>query len=85
MIDKALEKDTDLRYQSAAEMRADLKRLKRDSDASRGSGTHAQSWRRIDRTLASQTVCAGRARRPRIFPVAACWWTTPDSTKRAPD
>jgi non-specific serine/threonine protein kinase len=32
---KALEKDSDLRYQTAAELRADLKRLRRDLDANR--------------------------------------------------
>lgn len=36
---KLLEKDRDLRYQSAAELRADLKRLKRDTDSTQAVST----------------------------------------------
>ena len=41
IVIKALEKDRELRYQHASEMRADLKRLKRDSDSGRSAGIRA--------------------------------------------
>jgi Tol biopolymer transport system component len=45
MINKALEKDRDVRYQHASDLRADLKRMKRDTD----SGRSAASGRLVEK------------------------------------
>jgi serine/threonine protein kinase/tetratricopeptide (TPR) repeat protein len=42
-INKALEKDRGLRYQSASDMRADLQRMKRDSDSGKSVITSAET------------------------------------------
>jgi serine/threonine protein kinase/sugar lactone lactonase YvrE len=53
IINKALEKDRDLRYQSAAEVRTDLKRLRRDTSSGRISSSGTRSTQEPAPELAS--------------------------------
>jgi eukaryotic-like serine/threonine-protein kinase len=69
IVNRALEKDRDLRYQSAAEMRSELKRLKRDTDSSRSgaAGTETSSAPR-----SSAAILLGEARKhKRILALAS--------------
>jgi serine/threonine protein kinase/Tol biopolymer transport system component len=67
ILNKALEKDQDVRYQSAADLRADLKRLKRETESSRVAAVSAPSTNRLGRRL----LWAGLA----LLALIAIGWT----------
>ena len=75
IINKALEKDRNLRYQHASDMRADLQRLKRETDSSRSARlaaadeqevavTEPPSARRKAVSSSTEPAAAGGWRRP---------------------
>jgi Tol biopolymer transport system component len=79
IINKALEKDGDIRYQHASDLRADLKRLKRDMDSGRAAAAPYEPqpptaaadrrfrWRWVIALAATAVVAMG-------FGVASLYW-----------
>jgi serine/threonine protein kinase/tetratricopeptide (TPR) repeat protein len=74
IIFKALEKDPDMRYQTASEFRTDLKRLKRDTDSGRSAGrprvAEPSDYVPARSSQARQDVPPGQARQTSV-PLAA--------------
>jgi eukaryotic-like serine/threonine-protein kinase len=69
IINKALEKDREVRYQHASDLRADLKRLKRDSDSGRTATPRAATrWFNWSHTRLV-AICA-----PAVILVAFVFW-----------
>jgi serine/threonine protein kinase/TolB-like protein len=77
IVSKALEKDRNLRYQSAADLRSDLTRLKRDLDSGRASAIHvpvtAESGSRTSTQLSAVSPAASlsQSRKLLIFGLSA--------------
>jgi len=71
IVNKALEKDRDLRYQHAADMRADLQRMKRDMDSGRAA------------SISSGTVPIAQESAP-ARPTAAAAAPPPEPAKTSP-
>jgi serine/threonine protein kinase len=69
VINKALEKDCDLRYQHASDLRGDLRRLMRDSDSSRAP---------------TSGEAAAIAPHRRVWPAIGVAWLARTEFRRAP-
>jgi eukaryotic-like serine/threonine-protein kinase len=79
IINKALEKDRDLRYQAASDIRTDLKRLRRDTDSGRiSSSTGSRAAEELAPSVTSSSSAAIAAQpsaesaRNKYLIVAAC-------------
>ena len=70
IINRALEKDRDLRYQHASDLRAELRRMKRDTDSSRISSSGSEAVHEVTDELPRPTV---KRQGKRLYAaVAAC-------------
>src|SRR5689334_5860406 len=79
IINKAPEKDRDVRCQSAAEIRADLKRLKRDSTSGRMNAATPVVQLRERKKGISLWIAAAMAA---VLTALGAWWFTPAAQPR---
>jgi Tol biopolymer transport system component len=84
IINKALEKDADLRYQSARELRADLARLRRDTESGRSAaaGVPVAALRRA-RTVRRWMMAGGVVSAVLLLAIASYIWSRPESSAEA--
>src|SRR6266516_604350 len=87
IINKALEKDRELRYQVASEMRADLKRLKREVDSGKSSAARSAALAAIPSSgsVAVAAPPSGAAVQPAVSasgPIMPATVAAPSSRKR---
>jgi eukaryotic-like serine/threonine-protein kinase len=78
LIGKALEKDRNVRYQSAADIRADFKRLERQSGPVVATSAPERGWRPRRRFFALAGIALG------VAIVAAAFWAWRWASPRAP-
>ena len=80
IIDRALEKDRELRYQSAADLRSDLERLKRDVHSSVSAAVAPPEGARRSRRTPGRAVLVGGLVTALLVVSAAAYWYLASTT-----